>query len=259
MRLPFLRAKAPANEPAQLRRTAAAGVQAEGPVQAARTQARRRLIGALVLLAAGVIGFPVLFETQPRPLPVNTPILLPEGTPARVAEPANPRPLPAPPALPPDAGNEVPATPAVAASVPPVSPAPASAVAAAAKPVAAAPVVSTPKAAAVPPEPTVPAVPAVPAVPVLAPPKPTPPPSAPAAEATGRFVVQVGAYNDVERMKAARQKLEKLGFKTFTQDVDTATGKRTRVRVGPFGSRQDAEAVATKVKAAGMQAAILSL
>ncbi len=43
-------------------------------VEAARTRARRRLIGALVLLVAGVIGFPLLFETQPRPLPVDTPI-----------------------------------------------------------------------------------------------------------------------------------------------------------------------------------------
>ena len=71
--------------------------------------------------------------------------------------------------------------------------------------------------------------------------------------------MQVGAYNDVERLKAARQKLEKLGFKTFTQDVETATGKRTRVRVGPFTTRAEAEAVAGKVKASGMQANILSL
>ena len=32
-----------------------------GPVQAARTRARRRLVGAVVLLAAGVVGFPLLF------------------------------------------------------------------------------------------------------------------------------------------------------------------------------------------------------
>ncbi len=46
-------------------------------MELARTRARRRLVGALVLLAIGVIGFPVLFETQPRPLPVDTPIELP--------------------------------------------------------------------------------------------------------------------------------------------------------------------------------------
>lgn len=270
MRLPFFSAKAPSaqvTEPAKASR-AVAGVADEGPVQAARTQARRRLIGALVLLAAGVIGFPILFETQPRPLPVNTPILVPEGTPLRpainaaaaVARPA--------PALPPDAGNETPAA--------PQSPAPATTVAvmtpAPGQPDAATPVkVLTPTKpsasgpGAAPPEPARPEA-AKPQVsqparvassPALVP-APAPAPAL-APSPAGRFVVQVGAYNDVERMKAARQKLEKLGFKTFTQDVETATGKRTRVRVGPFGSRQEAEAVAAKVKAAGMQANILSL
>ena len=268
MRLPFFSAKAPSaqvTEPAKARR-AVAGVSDEGPVQAARTQARRRLIGALVLLAAGVIGFPILFETQPRPLPVNTPILVPEGTPLRpainaaaaVARPA--------PALPPDAGNETPAA--------PQSPAPATTVAvmtpAPGQPDAATPVkVLTPTKpsasgpGAAPPEPARPeaAKPQVsqPARVASSPALVPAPAPALAPSPAGRFVVQVGAYNDVERMKAARQKLEKLGFKTFTQDVETATGKRTRVRVGPFGSRQEAEAVAAKVKAAGMQANILSL
>jgi DedD protein len=35
-------------------------------VRQARTRARRRLIGAAVLMAVGVIGFPMLFETKPR-------------------------------------------------------------------------------------------------------------------------------------------------------------------------------------------------
>ncbi len=32
-----------------------------------RRRARHRLIGAAVLVALGVIGFPILFDTQPRP------------------------------------------------------------------------------------------------------------------------------------------------------------------------------------------------
>ena len=54
------------------------------PVQAARTRARRRLIGAAVLLGVGVVGFPLLFETQPRPIPVDIPIEIPkkEGAPS---------------------------------------------------------------------------------------------------------------------------------------------------------------------------------
>ncbi|NLZ41298.1 MAG: SPOR domain-containing protein, partial [Comamonadaceae bacterium] len=46
-------------------------------MQQARLRARRRLVGALVLLVAGVVGLPLLFDTQPRPLPVDTPIVLP--------------------------------------------------------------------------------------------------------------------------------------------------------------------------------------
>ncbi|MCW5636989.1 MAG: hypothetical protein KIT17_26910, partial [Rubrivivax sp.] len=67
-------------------------------VAAARTKARRRLVGAAVLLAAGVIGFPLLFETEPRPLPPNLPIITAQGERVRAApvpgepgEPAEPR------------------------------------------------------------------------------------------------------------------------------------------------------------------------
>jgi DedD protein len=46
-------------------------------VDALRRRARHRLIGAAVLLAAGVVGFPLLFDTQPRPIPVDIPITIP--------------------------------------------------------------------------------------------------------------------------------------------------------------------------------------
>ena len=46
-------------------------------VQVLRVRARRRLIGAAVLVAAGVVGFPLIFETQPRPIPVDLPIEIP--------------------------------------------------------------------------------------------------------------------------------------------------------------------------------------
>lgn len=46
-------------------------------VQRARTRARQRLIGAVVLVVTGVVGFPLVFETQPRPVPVDIPIEIP--------------------------------------------------------------------------------------------------------------------------------------------------------------------------------------
>ena len=253
MRFPFFGSKDKAPAPAA--RPAMAGDDAV--VQVARTKARRRLVGALVLLLIGVVGFPILFETQPRPLPVDTPILVPEGTPARVtAAPAvTARPLPN---LPPDAGTEsgvaavqigaAASTPASAAVTAPVAPAVPASATAVAKPVPK----PAPAAASSPPPAAKPApAPAVASAPAK--------PSAEPAASGGRFVVQVGAYNDIERLKAARAKLEKLGYKSYTQDVDSSTGKRTRVRVGPYASKQEAESAAAKIKAAGMQAAILSL
>jgi DedD protein len=84
-------------------------------------------------------------------------------------------------------------------------------------------------------------------------------PAASAATGPGRFVVQAGAYTDAAKLREARQKVEKLGLKTYTQVIDTEAGKRTRVRVGPFTTRQEADAVAAKVKSAGLQANVLTL
>ena len=65
-----------------------------GPVQQARVRARRRLIGAVVLLAIGVVGFPMLFETQPRPLPGDIPIELPRRDGAAATAAPKPGPVP---------------------------------------------------------------------------------------------------------------------------------------------------------------------
>ena len=40
--------------------------------QQARSRAKQRLIGALVLVLIGVVGLPMLFDTDPRPLPPST-------------------------------------------------------------------------------------------------------------------------------------------------------------------------------------------
>ncbi len=87
-------------------------------------------------------------------------------------------------------------------------------------------------------------------------------PERPAAEATAakqRFIVQVGAFADDAATRQARQKAEAAGVKTYTQVVDTSAGKRTRVRVGPFASREEAEKAAAALKKAGLGGAILGL
>jgi DedD protein len=84
--------------------------------------------------------------------------------------------------------------------------------------------------------------------------------STPASAARGaRFVVQAGAYTDSAALREARQKVEKLGLKTYTQVIETESGSRTRVRVGPFDTREEAEKAAARIKGSGVAANILSL
>jgi DedD protein len=54
-------------------------------------------------------------------------------------------------------------------------------------------------------------------------------------------------------------KVERAGLKTYTQVAETSDGKRTRVRVGPFGTRAEADKAAGKIKGLDLPASILSL
>jgi DedD protein len=81
----------------------------------------------------------------------------------------------------------------------------------------------------------------------------------PAAADSGRFVVQVGAFGETAAARETRQKVEKLGLKTYTQVVETDAGKRIRVRVGPFSSRDEAQQAASKLKSAGLGGNVLTL
>ncbi|HNE61312.1 MAG TPA: SPOR domain-containing protein, partial [Ottowia sp.] len=49
------------------------------------------------------------------------------------------------------------------------------------------------------------------------------------------------------------------GVRTYTQVVNTAAGPRTRVRVGPFASREEAERAAATLKKAGLAGSVLAL
>lgn len=78
-------------------------------------------------------------------------------------------------------------------------------------------------------------------------------------DAVVRSVVQVGAFAEMAKVKEARAKLESAGFKTYTQDVETKDGKRTRVRVGPFASKEEADKAAEKIRKLNLQATVLKL
>lgn len=229
---------------------AAAGssVQTES-VDAIRKRAKHRLIGAVVLVLAGVVGFPLLFDTQPRPIADDIPIEIPGQNAVK------PLVMPAPA---PAAGGKVAApTPAVVSEkvlVPDKKPEP---VAEAPPPVAKAEPKPEPK-PEVKPEPKVAAkAPLVSdeAARAQALLEGKQAPSAPKE----RLVVQVGAFADADKAHEVRLKLERAGLKTYTQVADTKEGKRTRVRVGPFSSRAEADKVASKIKSLDLPVAILTL
>jgi DedD protein len=218
-------------------------------VEAMRKRAKHRLIGAAVLVLLGVIGFPLLFDSQPRPVALDIPIEIPDKNKVK--------PLVANPTAPPAAkSNAVSAVIEERAEPPKAAAAIDAPVKSVAKPVE--------KVADKPADkPTEKAVEKPVVKPLDAgakaqalldgkePEKPT--------AALGRFVVQVGAYSDVLKAREARVKLEGAGLKTYTQVVQPKEGKRIRVRVGPFESKIDAEKVAEKIKKLDLPASILEL
>ena len=68
-----------------------------------------------------------------------------------------------------------------------------------------------------------------------------------------------GAFAENEAARATRLKVEKLGLKTYVQVAETTAGKRIRVRVGPFTSKEEAELAKTKLTAGGFAAVLLVL
>lgn len=269
------------------RRGSSSSASAAGPaaqpesVEAMRKRAKHRLIGAVVLVLIGVVGFPLLFDTQPRPIPVDIPIEIPGKN--TVKPLVLPAPAPAPAAKPTPsekvaaAASLAPEEEILSSKQAPVPDAPAPvAIKKEAKPEAK-PVPRPEVKAEVKAEDKPHAKPAVKpeAKPTTKPAAsdesaraiallngataPQHAPKAATVEAEGRVVVQVGAFADSAKAQEARLKLGKAGLKTYTQVAETKDGKRTRVRVGPFASKAEAESAAGKIRALGLSAAILTL
>jgi DedD protein len=246
-------------------------------IEAMRKRARHRLIGSAVLVAVGVVGFPLLFDSQPRPIAVDIPIEIPDkdkvrplgAAPAPAATQASgaiieEREQPEPAAAKPVAAAPASAAPAVALAETKTA-----AVKPEAKPEAKPEPKPEPKPVAKPAEKTAEKATEKPAEKAAVAAKPETKPDPKAAEAakalallegrspvevkaadkpaeksadkkpasdSGRFVVQVGAYNEAGKLQEARSKVEKAGYKTYTQVVGTKDSQRTRVRIGPFAS-----------------------
>lgn len=276
-----------------------------------RVRARRRLIGAVALVLLGVIIFPLVFDSRPKPVPANIQLDIPAQSkvpaptvPASAPEVVSASAVAAPAGEPPQAAEA--ASTAMPATKPPPAANRSNGPATAAASAAPAPAIVAPTKVGPIPEPaTAPqAVARTPAADVkhkvpVAPPQPKPAPAAgtravanarqalaalegkspdqitvaqaeaalsrkqaapeDAVPAKTRFVVQAGAFADAHAAQTVRAKIEKAGFKTYTQVVDTAQGKRIRVRVGPFATRDDAERALGKLRRLGLSGAVLTL
>lgn len=181
-------------------------------VNTLRRRGRRRLVGAIALVLLAVIVLPWIFDPQPRQAP---PVSV--RIPGVDETPFVPKGAPKPPA------------PAVKADKP---------------------------APATEPAPTAPAAPKAEAKPAEKPPAVKPAPAAAPSEraraeaalANVQYFVPVGAYADPAGV-IAKLKAAKLAY--FTEPIATAKGTVTRVRAGPFASREAAEKVQKQLKSLG--------
>ncbi|HQY45371.1 MAG TPA: SPOR domain-containing protein [Usitatibacteraceae bacterium] len=186
-----------------------------------RRKGRSRLIGATVLALAAVVFVPMLLDPEPRRDRAEPLLAIPpkEGAPPLAAA--------APPPAPAEAAR--------AAPEPLPAPQPAPAAQAAGAPVAAAPKE----------------------------------PAKPAAKATGArkdaaprlvgFAVQVGAFRDDAKLAHARGKVAGAKLPHYTERLEGNAGGLTRLRAGPFATREAAEKAAAQLKRADLDARVVPL
>ena len=197
-----------------------------------KRRARRRLIGAVVLVTAIIVVLPMVLDSEPKAPGQAVTVQIPS----------------------PDSGifasKVVPLPAAPDSKFAPKGPEPK----AAAKP----PVAETPAAAKEILKPALKAETELPKAasakaPAKAPAKPAAKKPKPAAKpAAGKFVVQVIALADAGRAKQMQGQITAAGIKSYTEVVKTAKGDVTRVRAGPFATRQAAEKAREQLKALGM-------
>jgi DedD protein len=200
-----------------------------------RRRARRRLIGAIALVLALVLIPPWVMDLEPKPVVTNLTVDIPKQQPGGPKLPAAPQAAAkaadaaGSPSRAPAGKQEVPRPPDV-------------------KPDSGLPG-ERPKAAAAAPKPQ--------AIARAAPPEAAPKEAeAKRAEAilnaAETFVVPLGAFANKDNVKQLEARLDKAGVKYFTESVKAAGGEQTRVRAGPFPTKDAAEATRERLKTLGL-------
>lgn len=233
----------------------------EADVEAVRVRARRRLIGMAVLVGIGVIGFPWLFETKPRPMSMDVEVVqqgasapvrtLPRGEVRAAVESVTEAPAAGSPE---QEAKQTEATAEPKASV----------VARADKAASKAEVKAQPKS-----EGKTEAKAEIKKVDAKAETKPAKPEAKAEAKAEAkpdskaadkvRYIIQIGAFSDVPAAREVRLKAERAGLKTYTQVIGEGANKKIRVRLGPFEDKAAADKAMATLRKANLSGALLTL
>ena len=73
------------------------------------------------------------------------------------------------------------------------------------------------------------------------------------------FAVQVGAFRDESKLAQAREKLAASGVVHYTERLESKGGALTRLRAGPFPTREAAEAALAKLKRGSIDGKVVPL
>lgn len=192
-----------------------------GDVDTLKRRGRRRLVGAIALVLAAVIVLPMVFDQQPRQTPTSVNIRIPREDSGTFTPKVAPTPVPSGPAASKDKDGS--GTP----------PAGGAAEAAAAK------------SASAPKSPTEPGAPKPAAAQERE--------RAEAALANIEYVVPVVALSSADRVRAVTGKLKAEKIPYYTEPVSTASGRVTRVRAGPFASREEADRARARLERLGLK------
>lgn len=195
-----------------------------------KKRARRRLVGAVALALLAVIVLPMVMDHDPRPPVQDIQVRIPSQDTSGIAAkilPARAAPQPLPPVEPKTGLN--------AASAP--HPVPGSGSAMSDKQP-----VSTPA----------PAPASVPAAETDR----TAPDAEPADAAAQQWAISLGAYKDSGNVRQLLAKLKEMRIPAYTEKFESEQGARTRVRVGPFASREAAEKAQARIKKIGLNGTV---
>lgn len=237
-----------------------------------KKKARRRLVGAVTFAAFAALVLPMVMDQEPAAPAQEVEIRIPGQDekpfhPTLAVAPPSPQEAPALVSTPAPA-----AAPPVLAAEPVVAPPPlvekpAPVAQPVAKVIETVPAQADPKPASKPePKPEAKPVPKVEPKPakveeaeraaaILA--GKTPEPAATAASgAAVPHVVLIGAFTNEANVKNIKTKLTELGIKVYTEPLDSPQGKKTRVRAGPFPSRDAAEKALEKMKRIGVSGVV---